>query len=121
MAQAGLGTGAQDSNHVEAHLSEGGLALGYVLLGDGAYGLLLARRDGFGGISEGGVPAQLDLHEHQSLLVGQDQVYLPVTGAIVALDEFVSLRQQMPQRKVLAPITDASTAPASQARTRRYL
>lgn len=64
-----LCAGVQDADYIEAGLLEDGLALGYVLLGYGPDSPLLAWRHGLGGISEGGAPTQLDLHEDHTASV----------------------------------------------------
>ena len=42
-------------------------------------------------------------NQDEDIFVTQDQIQLPVTGAVVALDELVSLLQQVAQRELFAP------------------
>lgn len=86
MSHRGLRARLQNAYHVESGLLEEGDVLGYILLGEKAYGLLLARSHGFRGIAKRGAAAQLDFDEDQTVSVAQDQVYFPVTGTVVTLD-----------------------------------
>jgi site-specific DNA recombinase len=43
------------------------------------------------------------LNQHQGVFVAEDQVQLPVTGAVVAFDEVVSPLRQVAQRELFAP------------------
>lgn len=53
-------------------------------------------------VAESGAAAQLHLDEDDGDLVGQDQVYLPEAGAVVALEEGVAALLEVPQGEVLA-------------------
>lgn len=85
----------EDSNDIESEILELRLRLGEILLREGPDRGLLSRRYGFSGLPETGASPQLDLHEYDRLLVAQDQVYLSVARAIVALDEPIALPGQV--------------------------
>ena len=116
MSHRWLRTGLQNTYHVEPGLFEVGLSLSQVLLGHGPDGLLLARRHGLYGLTECGVPSPLDLDEDQASSVAQNQVYLSITGAVVTLDQFVTLGEQPAQRQLLAAIPRGPIALAGQSR-----
>ena len=91
------------ADHVEAQRIEVRALPGEILFGKRADGGLLVGGDGFEWIPEAQSAAHLDLDEDEGILVAQDQIQLPVTGAVVALDELVSLLQQVAQRELFAP------------------
>jgi hypothetical protein len=49
-------------------------------------------------------------NQYQGIFIAQDQVELPVTGPVVALNELVSLPRQVAQRELFAPRTGAPVA-----------
>ena len=71
---------------VEAHGIEVRISLRQVLFGQGAYCGSFTRGHGVEGIAEAPPFTQLDLDEDDGVPVAQDQVQLPVAGAVVALD-----------------------------------
>lgn len=103
MDDARFAAGREDSDHVEACVFECGRSLRQVLPGEGAYGGLLARGDGFEGVSVARSPAKFDFHEDESRSLAEDKIQLPVAGPVVALDQLVSTVGQVAQREVLAP------------------
>lgn len=89
--------------HVEASLLEVRV-LGQVSFGEGPDDRLLARGYGLQRVAEPRSPAQLHLDEHEGLSGAQDQVYLPVPGPMVPLDEDVTFCDEMFEGEPLAPI-----------------
>jgi len=64
---------------------------------------VLAHRDGTLEVSGVFGDSFVSENQHQGIFVAQDQIQLPVTGAVIALDELVSLPQQVAQREIFAP------------------
>lgn len=91
------------ADHVEAQRVEAWAPIEEVSLGQGADGGLFAGGDGFERMPEAYSPAQFHFDEDEGVSVAQDQVQLPVAGAIVALDELVALARQVAQRELFAP------------------
>jgi hypothetical protein len=59
--------------------------------------------DGFERIPQPYSPPRLHLDEYEGVMVAHDQIQLPVTGSVVALDEGVSSPPQVAQGELFAP------------------
>src|ERR671910_1444536 len=103
VVHADLGPVGEDADHVEAQGIELGFSGVEVVFGYGAQGILLAVGDGFQWVSEAGPASQLDLHENEGVILAHYQVDLPAPGPVVALDERVTVLDQVPQGEVFAP------------------
>jgi hypothetical protein len=100
---ADLGPVSQDADHVEAQGVEGRFSGIEVVFGYGADGALLLVGDGFQWISEAGLAPQLYLNEYEGVVFAHYQVDLPTPRPVVALDECVTLLDQVAQREVFTP------------------
>ena len=74
-----------------------------VEFGYGAEGVLFTVGNGFQWVSEAGPAPQLDFHEDECVVLVHYQVDLPAPGSVVALEEFVTVLDQIAQREVFAP------------------
>jgi hypothetical protein len=100
---ADFGSVGEDTDHVEAQgvvVWSPGVE---VVFGDGAQGVLLAGGDGLEWVSEAGTAPQLDLHEDEGVVLAHYQVDLPAPSPIVALDERVTVLDQVAQGEVFTP------------------
>jgi hypothetical protein len=66
-----------------------------VLFGYRADGVLLAMSDGFQGVSVAGLASQLDFHEDDGVVLADYKVDLPAPGPVVALEERVTVLDQV--------------------------
>ncbi len=64
-------------------------------MGQGADLGLFTWGDGLHWLSEAGPSAQFDLDEHERGALADDEIQLPITGAVVALHEGVALPAQV--------------------------
>ena len=103
MTYADLGPVGQDADHVEAQGVEGWFSGVEVVFGYGADGALLVVGDGFQGISVAGRAPQLYLDENEGVVFANYQVDLPAPGSVVALEERVTVLDQIAQREVFTP------------------
>ena len=100
---ADIGSIGEDADHVESQgvvVWSSGVE---VVFGDGAQGALLAGSDGLEWVSVAGSAPQLHFDEDERFVLADYQVDLPSPGPIVALDELVSVLDQVAQGEVLAP------------------
>jgi len=100
---ADTGSIGEDSDHVESQGVEPRFSGVEVVLGDRAQGLLLAGSDSFEWVSEAGPAPQLHFDEDESIVLANDQVDLPTTCPVVALDKRVTVPYQVAQGKSLTP------------------
>ena len=92
---ADIGSIGEDSDHVEPQCNEVRFSSIEVMLSDGAQGALLARSDGFERVSIAGSATQLDLDEDEGVVLAHYQVDLPAPGPVVAIDECVTVLDQV--------------------------
>ena len=103
MVHTDLGPVGQDADHVEAQGVEGRFSGVEVVFGYGADGVLFAVGDGFQWISEAGLAPKLHLNEDEGVVFAHYQVDLTSPGSVVALDECVTVLDQVAQREVFTP------------------
>ena len=72
-----------------------------ILLGHEPDRLLLSGGYGVQGVAVGLAAAELHLDDHEGIGVTGDDVHLPAAGAVVALDDLVSLAGQVAARDLL--------------------
>ena len=77
-----------------------------VFSGDAAYLSLFAVIHGFGGSPEFLGCARFYFHEHQTIAVRKDQIYLTNFGSVIALDEAIALFPKVLFRQALARFSD---------------
>lgn len=97
-------------DHVEADFLEVWLSLGEVLFGDEAEFVLFEDRHGFDGLAEGNATAEFHLAEDEGSSVVEDQIYLPVAGLEVALDEGVAEASEVAKRDPLPALSVGAAA-----------
>jgi hypothetical protein len=97
-------------DHVETQGVEAWSPIEEVSLGQGADGGLFAGGDGFEWMPEAGSATQFHFDKDEGIAVAQDQVQLPVTGPVVALDEDVPPPRQVAQGEIFAPRAGATFA-----------
>jgi hypothetical protein len=90
-------------DYVESQGIEVRVAVGKVLLGEGAEGGLFVWGNGFQRISESRTAPQLHFHEDEDVVFAQDQVDLPVARPVVAFDELIAAPGEVTKREVLTP------------------
>jgi hypothetical protein len=73
------------------------------VFGYGAESVLLAVGDGFQWVSVSGPAPQLDFHEDEGVAVADYQVDFSAPGSVVALDECVTVLDQVAQCEVFTP------------------
>jgi len=100
---ADTGSIGEDTDHVESQGVEARFSGVEVVLGDGAQGLLLAGGDGLEWVSEAGPAPQLHFDEDEGIVMADDQVDLPTTCPVIALDKRVTVPYQEAQGKILTP------------------
>jgi hypothetical protein len=98
-----IGSIGEDADHVEPQGVEVWFSGVEVVLGDGAQGVLLAGGDGIERVSEVGPAPQLYFDEDEGVVLTHDQVDLPAPRPVVALDERVTVLDQVAQREILTP------------------
>jgi hypothetical protein len=100
---ADFGSIGEDADHVASQRVVLWSSSVEVVFGDGAQGVLLTWGDRLERVSVAGSAPQLDLDEDDGVLLADYQVDLPAPGPVVALDELVSVLDQVAQSEVLAP------------------
>jgi hypothetical protein len=103
MIYADLGAVGQDADHVEAQGVEMWFSGVEVVFGYGAQRLLLAGGDGLQRVSEAGTAPQFDFHEDECVVLADYKVDLASPGPVVALDEGVTVLDQVAQGEVFTP------------------
>jgi hypothetical protein len=98
-----LGSVGKDADHVEPQGLEVWFSGVEVVFGYESQGVLLAGGYCFEWVSEAGPAPQLDFDEDQGVVLAHYQVDLPAPGSVVALDECVTVLDQVAQREVFTP------------------
>jgi hypothetical protein len=73
------------------------------MFGYGAQCVLLAGGDGLQWVSEANTAPQFDFHEDECVVLANYKVDLPSPGPVIALDERVTVMDQVAQREVFTP------------------